>query len=227
MKVINVFIIDGETESEGGGDVSEPAHEKNAYDLMLQVGSVPKGKRSLFVDCLPSKMKERLTIWTDALEVAKGNGEDSKFVETSTLLNYVLIKHLVAYSGYRPYSCIRSLKTVVATLSRLLHELSSICDSELVDSVVEDLIPVSCRKTAEKLALLDPIAKCSEGSHINIKISSVKVMMVAALELVHHPAAPSLNCVVRDAIEMMKTILEDQSLWPALTLMDSTDCPTG
>ena len=237
MTYADFYVIHGESTLGDKPRPDDPLHEdlqqmKEVYALMLRVGQTPKSWRELFRDELPVALQERLATWIDALEVSKEDEGDSKFVEPGSLLSRILIKHLIAFAGYRPFSCVRSMKSVVVSTTRLMRDLCTICDVEIIDDMVTRLIPVGCGKTAEKLHIIDPSLDTSsaEGTPNMIHIESVKLMLSTAHQLVHHPAlrhSRLLGGVVEDAIKLVGSLVDDPSLWPALVVLPTTPYPTG
>ena len=236
MKYADLYVIHGESSLEDKPRPDDPLREdleqlKEVYALMLRVGQTPKGWQELFRDELPVALQERLATWIEALEVSKEDESDSKFIEPGSLLSRMLIKHLIAFAGYRPFSCVRSMKSVVVSTTRLMHDLFTVCD-ETMEDVVTRLIPAACGKTAEKLHIIDPSmdSPSSEGSPNMVHIESVKLMLSTAHQLVHHPALQHsrlLGGVVEDAIKLVSSLVDDPSFWPALVILPTTPYPTG
>ena len=237
MAYTDLYVIHGEGTLEDKPRPDDPLHEdleqmKHVYALMLRVGQTAKGWQGLFRDELPVVLQERLANWKDCLEVAKEDENDSKFIEPGSLLSRILIKHLIAFAGYRPFSCVRSMKSVVMSTTRLMRDLCTLCDVEMIDEVFARLIPVGCGKTAEKLHIIDPSLDTSsaEGTPNLVQMESVKLMLSTSQQLVHHPAlrhSRLLGGVVKDAIKLVSDIVEDSSLWPALVVLPTTPYPTG
>ena len=235
MKYADLYVIHGESTLEDKPRPDDPLHEdleqmEEVYALMLRVGQTPKGWQELFRDELPVALQERLAIWIEALEVSKEDEGDNKFIEPGSLLSRILIKHLIAFAGYRPFSCVRSMKSVVVSTTRVMHDLCTICD-EVTDDVVTRLIPAACGKTAEKLHIIDPsVDTAAESSSNMVHIESVKLMLSTAHQLVHHPTLQHsrlLGGVVENAIKLVSSLVDDPSLWPALVILPTAPYPTG
>ena len=235
MKFVHLFVIKGEhiTDSSFTDPLRQQGEEfENVYELMLRVGQMPTGKRDLFKDQLPGHVQERLTIWNDSLEVSVAEEGDNKNLEPGSLLSRILNKHCIAFAGYRPFSCVRSMKTVVMSSTQVMRDLCTVCDVDIVERVYHSLIPVQCSKAAEKLNIVDSSLDMSsaESPHAQINTESVKLMLSTTYELVGHPSLKDtalLGGVVQDTIDIVSHLIDDQSVWPVLVLLPSGSYQTG
>ena len=235
MKFVHLFIIKGEHGSTSGFTdplrrEEEEFHE--VYELMLRVGQMPKVKPDVFKDLLPEQIRERLTAFSDCLEVSKAEEGDGKYLEPGSLLSRLLNKHCIAFAGYRPFSCMRTMKTVVVSATQVMRDICTICDVDIVERVYQSLIPVQCSKAAQKLNIVDSSLEMTSGEsqHAQISAESVKLMLTTAYELLAHPTlqdSDRLGGVVRDTIDIVCGLMDDLSLWPVLLLLPSAPYPTG
>jgi len=200
------------------------------YDVLLSIAgfksSVIGMDITLFANYLPDVIKEQLKFWTTLLLIRdEKNLADKQRKEA--LFSTSLQAHFAAFAGYRPFDSSRSLKTTIMCLLRLSDYLQILSPDENFGHFIAPLYIDAVGSFVQENKM-----EYAWGDEKSLALDSSKILIVKCFQLINNPELQShaMFCgILEDTFSLFELLLESSSaaVWPALSLMDVNDPPTG
>ena len=200
------------------------------YDVLLSIAgfksSVIGMDITLFANYLPDVIKEQLKFWTTSLLIRdEKNLADKQRKEA--LFSTSLQAHFAAFAGYRPFDSSRSLKTTIMCLLRLSDYLQILSPDENFGHFIAPLYIDAVGSFVQENKM-----EYAWGDEKSLALDSSKILIVKCFQLINNPELQShaMFCgILEDTFSLFELLLESSSaaVWPALSLMDVNDPPTG
>lgn len=201
------------------------------YDVLLSIAGFKSSvigidNVTLFANYLPDVIKEQLKVWTTSLFLRdEKNLADKQRKEA--LFSTSLQAHFTAFAGYRPFDSSRSLKTTIVCLLKLSDHLQILSPDENLGYFIAPLYI-----DAVGSFLQENTIEHAWGDEKSLALDSSKILIVNCFQLINNPELQShvMFCgILEDTLSLFEFLLESSSaaVWPALSLLDVNDPPTG
>lgn len=187
---------------------------------MIEVGE----NVTLFYNYLPPMIKEQLKIWFASLLVRDEKKLASK-QRKEELFSMSLHSHFAAFASYRPFDTSRSLKTTIVCLLKLFNNLQLLVPSENFGHLVAPLY-IDATGTAVQESKME----YAWGDEKSLALDASKLLIVKCFQLINNPELQShvMFCgILEDTLSLFQYLLDSSTAWPALSLLDVNDPPTG
>ena len=211
----------------GTGTSSETSLNK-VYDVLLSIAgfksSIIGENITLFANYLPDVIKEQLKIWSASLLLREEKNYADK-QRNEALFSTSLQAHFAAFAAYRPFDSSRSLKTTIVCLLKLCNNLQILSPDEnfghFIAPMYIDAVGSFIRESKMEYAW---------GDEQSLVLDSSKILIVNCFQLINNPELQShtIFCgILEDTLSLFEYLLDVSAVWPALSLLDVNDPPTG
>ena len=211
----------------GPGASAEKSLNK-VYDVLLSIAGFKSStigeNITLFANYLPDVIKEQLKIWSSSLLLREEKNYADK-QRKEALFSISLQVHFASFAGYRPFDSSRSLKTTIVCLLRLCSNLQILSPDDnfghFIAPLYNDAVGSFIRENKMEYAW---------GDEKSLALDSSKILIVNCFQLINSPELQShtMFCgILEDTLSLFDYLLDISAVWPALSLLDVNDPPTG
>ena len=210
----------------GPGESAEASLNK-VYDVLLSVAGFKSSTGenvTLFANYLPDVIKEQLKIWSSSLLLREEKNYADK-ERKEALFSISLQAHFASFAGYRPFDSSRSLKTTIVCLLRLCSNLQILSPDESFGHFIAPLY-----NDAMGSFIRENKMEYAWGDEKSLVLDSSKILIVNCFQLINNPELQShtMFCgILEDTLSLFDHLLDISTVWPALSLLDVNDPPTG
>ena len=200
----------------------------NVYNVLLSIAgfksSVIGENCQLFANYLPDILKEQLKVWSASLLLRDEKNYADKQRKES-IFSTSLQAHFAAFAGYRPFDSSRSLKTTIVCLLKLSNNLQILSPDDnfahFIAPLYIDAVGSFIRESKMEYAW---------GDEKSLVLDSSKILIIKCFQLINNPELQShrMFCgILEDTLILFEYLLDVSAVWPALSLLDVNDPPTG
>ena len=211
----------------GPGASAETSLHK-VYDVLLSIAgfksSIVGENITLFANYLPDVIKEQLKIWSASLLLREEKSYADK-QRKEALFSTSLQAHFASFAGYRPFDSSRSLKTTIVCLLNLCNSLQILSPDDnfghFIAPMYIDAVGSFIRESKTEYAW---------GDEKSLVLDSSKILIVNCFQLINNTELQShtMFCgILEDILSLFEYLLDISGVWPALSLLDVNDPPTG
>lgn len=211
-----------------GPEVTIEVSLTKVYDVLLSIAgfksSAVGDNITLFANYLPDVLKEQLKTWSSSLLLRDEKSYADK-QRKEALFSTSLMAHFAAFAGYRPFDSSRSLKTTIVCLLRLSNNLQILSPDDnfghFIAPLYIDAVGSFIRENKTEYAW---------GDEKSLVLDSSKILIVNCFQLINNPELQSqiMFCgILEDTLSLFEYLLDIPAVWPALSLLDVNDPPTG
>ena len=198
------------------------------YDILLSIAGLKSssiiGDMSLFANYFPDVLKEQLKVWSSSLLLRDDKSYGDK-QRKEALFNTSLQAHLAAFAGYRPFDSSRSLKTTIVCLLKLCSNLQTLSPDENFGHFIAPLYIDAVGSFIQENKM-----EFAWGDEKSLILDSSKILIINCFQLINIPKLQShaMFCgILEDTMVLFECLLRISAVWPALSLLDVNDPPTG
>lgn len=213
---------------ECGPEAAAETSLDKVYDVLLSIAgfksSIIGENITLFANYLPDILKEQLKVWSASLLLRDEKSYADK-QRKEALFSTSLQAHFAAFAGYRPFDSSRSLKTTIVCLLKLSNNLQILSPDEnfghFIAPLYIDAVGSFIRESKMEYAWGDEKA---------LVLDSSKILIIKCFQLINNPELQShmMFCgILEDTLSLFEYLLDISAVWPALSLLDVNDPPTG
>ena len=199
----------------------------NVYDVLLSIAGLKSsivGDMSLFANYFPDVLKEQLKVWSASLLLRDDNSYGEK-QRKEALFSTSLQAHFAAFAGYRPFDSSRSLKTTIVCLLKLCSNLQTLSPDENFGHFIAPLYIDAVGSFIQENKM-----EFAWGDEKSLILDSSKILIIKCFQLINNPELQShvMFCgILEDTMVLFECLLRISAVWPALSLLDVNDPPTG
>lgn len=212
---------------ECGSEAAPEPFLVKVYDILLSIAGVKTsiiGDMSLFANYFPDVLKEQLKVWSASLLLKdeKSSGDKQR---KEALFSTSLQAHLAAFAGYRPFDSSRSLKTTIVCLLNLCSNLQTLSPDENFGHFIAPLYIDAVGSFIQENKM-----EFAWGNEKSLILDSSKILIINCFQLINIPELQThaMFCgILEDTMVLFECLLGISAVWPALSLLDVNDPPTG
>lgn len=222
------FILNSLKDS--GPEAATETSFNKVYDILLSIAGFKSSvigiaeNITLFANYLPDKIKEQLKIWSTSLLLRDEKSFTNK-QRKEALFSTSLQAHFAAFAGYRPFDSSRSLKTTIVCLLKLSNNLQILSPDESFGHFIAPLYIDAVGSFIQESKIV-----YAWGNEKSLALDSSKILIVNCFQLIDNPELQShaMFCgILEDTLSLFEYLLDSSAVWPALSLLDVNDPPTG
>ena len=198
------------------------------YNVLLSIAgfksSVIGENITLFANYLPDVVKEQLKIWSASLLLRDEKATADKQMKES-LFSASLKAHFAAFASYRPFDSSRSLKTAIVCLLNLCNNLQLLSPDDNFGHFIAPLYI-----DAVGSFIRESKVEYSWGDEKSLVLDSGKILIINCFQIINNTEVQShvMFCgILEDTLSLFEYLLDIPAVWPALSLLDVNDPPTG
>ena len=212
-----------------GSETSGETTLYKVYDVLLSIAgfksSVIGENITLFANYLPDVVKEQLKVWSTSLLLRDEKVTTADKQMKESLFSTSLQAHFSAFASYRPFDSSRSLKTAIVCLLNLCNNLQLLSPDENFGHFIAPLYI-----DAVASFIRESEVEYSWGDEKSLVLDSSKILIINCFQIINNTELQShvMFCgILEDTLSLFEYLLDIPAVWPALSLLDVNDPPTG